>query len=160
LHRITVFHPEVRYPKHALPLESVPDDLLHYLEGVFARDARREFPLPLLEGLQWRRCACGLDHARSVCPHCAEVAAQAVRSTVVSGQVRCERIARTSGAFLAARMSGDRLLWLAHENGRFVREDGIAVCDGSLDPRLSFALQVRATYATRGPLTMVFGSGE
>jgi hypothetical protein len=158
LHRITVFHPEVRYPKQALPLESLPDDLLQHFFALFTRDARQEFPLPLLEGLHWTHCRCGLEHARSLCPRCTAVAARAVRSRIVlAGEVACERVAHTAGVFVSARMSGDRLLWLAHQNGRYVREDGSVVCDGSLDPRLAFALQQRATYVTRGDLTLAFG---
>jgi hypothetical protein len=30
LRRITVFHTEVHYPKPALPLETLPDDRLHF----------------------------------------------------------------------------------------------------------------------------------
>lgn len=143
LRRVTIFHPEVRYPKSALPLESLSDDLLQFFFAVFARDWRGEFPLPLLEGLRWKRCTA--------------VAAQPVPAALVAGEVRSDLLARTGGVFVAARMSGDRVLWLAHENGRYLREDGSVVCEGSLDPRLSFALQREATYVTREALTVSFG---
>ena len=44
LHRITVFHPEVRYPKPATRYEVLPDDLLQYLHRVFEKDERGPFP--------------------------------------------------------------------------------------------------------------------
>ena len=37
LHRITIFHPEVKYPKHAVPYGVLPDDILQYFHLVFEK---------------------------------------------------------------------------------------------------------------------------
>ncbi|NET10604.1 MAG: hypothetical protein F6K16_39110, partial [Symploca sp. SIO2B6] len=47
LKRITVFHPEVRYPKPALPWDRLPDDLLHHFHQIFEQDWRGGFPRSL-----------------------------------------------------------------------------------------------------------------
>ncbi len=44
LRRITVFHPEVHYPRPATSWRVLPDDLLHHLHGVFERDQRGPLP--------------------------------------------------------------------------------------------------------------------
>ena len=46
LHRMTIFHPEVQYPKPAIPYGTLPDELLHYWHRGFAQDVREPFPLP------------------------------------------------------------------------------------------------------------------
>ena len=72
LHRITVFHPEVQYPKPAIPYRVLPDDLLHHLHLVFERDHRGVFPRGLLDELVWTRCPlCGAEHARDALPRAA-----------------------------------------------------------------------------------------
>ena len=55
LQRVTVFDAEVRYPRPAIPYRALPDDLLHALSGIFARDVRA--PIPLAPGARsstWR----------------------------------------------------------------------------------------------------------
>jgi hypothetical protein len=68
----------------------------------------------------------------------------------VRGEVRAERVFATRGVIVAAALEGGRLLWLAHEEGRYLREDGSVVIEGPLDPRLAFALQGSATLVARG----------
>jgi H/ACA ribonucleoprotein complex subunit 3 len=73
LKRITVFDPEVKYPKPATRYEVLPDDLLHYFHQLFVEDKRGEFPDHLLEEINWTKCPkCGAIHAKSVCPSCSE----------------------------------------------------------------------------------------
>ncbi len=74
LRRLTVFHPEVVYPKPAIPYRLLPDDLRHHLHLVFEGGISIEgrFLGSLLEALVWTRCPlCGAEHAREVCPTCA-----------------------------------------------------------------------------------------
>jgi len=91
LRRLTVFETGVRYPRAARPLEALPDELLHHLFRVFARDLRGPFPAPLLD-LAWRDCpACGLAHARRACPRCRGVFAPPA-PVIVRGRVTARRV--------------------------------------------------------------------
>lgn len=153
LKRITVFHPDVRFPKVALPFGVLPDDLLEHFHRMFERDARGEFPLTLLEALRWTHCtACGTEHARAVCPSCAQAAPAAVRSmAVVRGTVTATRIFRTRGTIVAACAERGELRWLCHEGDEFRRENGTIVLHGDLDPRIR--------YRIRGPETLLGRDG-
>lgn len=161
LHRITVFHPEVRYPKPAIPCHALPDDLLDWLHGVFVRDRRGVFPRALLEALAWSTCpSCGLTHARPACPACASAAPSAVKeSTVVRGEVVATRILSTRGAVLAAAIEAGELLYLVHEDGRFLREDRSVVLSGAPDPAMRFAVHGKATLIGRGGELVVLSPG-
>jgi len=120
LQRMTIFHPEVRYPKHAYRLDVLPDDLLHHFERTFVRDDRRPFPSPLLESLRWTRCACGTEHARAQCPQCAHTVApaakplQIVRGTITATIVPRHEIPRVE-PMRRTWIAGDQLL----RDGRF-----------------------------------------
>ncbi|AFY64990.1 hypothetical protein [Geitlerinema sp. PCC 7407] len=153
LHRITVFHPEVRYPKPALPYGVLSDDLLHYFQAVFAGDRREVFPRSLLDGLRWTTCTrCGTEHARSCCPRCTPAqtapalptpAAQTARSVSVSD------VFESGGVILCAAVQQGRLRWLVHEQGEFRREDGSVAFRGALDPQTRFGVQGDATLVAR-----------
>ncbi len=88
--RITVFDPDVVYPKAAVPWQVLPDDLVDHFRGVFERDRRGVFPVQLLDRLRFQRCACGAEHARTSCPVCRTHVS--VPATVVRGQVRATRL--------------------------------------------------------------------
>jgi len=90
LQRITVFDPDVVYPKAAVPWRVLPDDLVDAFRAVFERDRRGTFPVALLDGLRFRRCACGAEHARASCPVCRTMVA--VPAAVVRGRVRATRL--------------------------------------------------------------------
>jgi len=162
LGRITVFHPEVQYPRPAIPLSALPDDLLEELAQIFVHDRRGPFPRRLVDELCWTRCAaCGAEHARAVCPACVLTAKAAVKeTTVIRGRVTATRIFATSGAIVCASLSGGALRWLAHEGGRYLREDGADVLAGPLDPALAFALHGRATLVGRGPEAVALAPGR
>lgn len=155
LHRITVFHPEVRYPKPARPYSLLPDDLLHYFQAVFGGDRREVFPRSLLDGLRWTTCTrCGTEHARPCCPSCTPAqpqpiaplptpAAQTARSLSVSD------VFESGGVILGATVQQGRLRWLVHEQGDFRREDGSVAFRGVLDPQTRFWVQGEATLVAR-----------
>lgn len=152
LRRITVFHPDVIYPRPALPLESLPDELLHELHRVFVLDHRAPFPRELLARLTWSRCGqCGLESARARCPVCDRAQGGVVQSvTIVRGALKATRIFATSGVILAAAAEGGALRWLYHEGGEYRREDGRVVLRGPLDPALDFWIQGETTFVGRG----------
>lgn len=151
LSRVTVFHPDVQYPKVAERPDILPDDLLSYFERVFVKDERGEFPLRLLEATNWTRClSCGAEHARSVCPFCIGSTPAAVKQTVVvRGRVTVTRIFRTEGAILRASSDSGHLLCLALDRGALVREDGSAVPAQAVGSNSRIRLRPGVTFVGR-----------
>lgn len=148
LKRISVFHPDVRYPKPAVHYRVLPDDLLQYFHRMLEQDERGTFPHPLLEQLRWTTCTqCGIEHARAVCPTCATAAPAAIReTTVVRGTVTATRIFRTPGVILYATVQAGELRWLAHESDTFQREDRSVVLHGALDPAMRYRINGATTF--------------
>jgi H/ACA ribonucleoprotein complex subunit 3 len=148
LKRITIFHPEVKYPKPAIPYKVLPDELLQHWHLVFEKDKRGVFPAVLLENMRWTKCSsCGAEHARSVCPNCATAAPAAIKETIqIRGQVTATRIFRTRGAIVRVEIQNGKVLWLVHENGEFRREGDRLVVQGNLDPRLRVRFRGETTY--------------
>ncbi len=150
LQRITVFHPEVKYPKPAIPYKVLPDDLLDYFHQVFEKDRRGEFPRSLLDRLYWKQCQhCGTEHARSTCPNCS-LAVSVLTPTlevtqVVRGTVTAQSIFATEGVILFATLQSGKLRWIYHEQGEFKREDGSVFLSGQLDPQVQFRIQGKST---------------
>jgi hypothetical protein len=152
LRRITVFHPEVQYPKPATSYRVLPDDLLHHLQGVFEHDARAPFPLALLDALRFTACArCGAEHARVACPICSPNAdARSSETVEVRGEVRCTRVFETGGVIVHTVAERGVLRLVHHEGGAYRREDGTAVLRGPLDPSLRFRVLGSTTLVGRG----------
>lgn len=89
---------------------------------------------------------CGLDHARAKCPSCDKAPPVAIKEvTVVRGKVKATRIFKTSGLIVFADYQNDKLLWLYHEGGKYKREHGKVVAEGSLNARLRFRIQGERT---------------
>lgn len=153
--RVTVFQPEVVYPKPAKPFGILPDELLQYFHRVFEKDERTEFPGDLLKKMQWVTCPqCSTEHARGVCPKCAHVTpASVVQKTTIRGTVTATRIFPTvggRGVILQAALQGNSLRWLYHENGAFKRENQMKVLDGNPDKNMKFRLSGDRTYIAMG----------
>lgn len=143
LQRITIFDPQVRYPKPALPLKVLPDELLDYFYQVFAGDRRGVFPKVLLKSLAWTTCIhCGLEHSRTRCPQCCHGRSLLVKTL---GTVQIRQLFQTSGTILRATVQAGTLRWLAYENQKFYREDGSLVLEGPLDPCLQVQIHGRST---------------
>lgn len=159
LKRISVFDSEVVYPKPALPLDILPDELLDYFCEVYHKDKRQKFPLELLS-LRWTVCnGCGLAHARGVCPDCARPGALK-QTTNVRGQVTATRLFRTHGRLLHAAFQQGKVRYLYHEDGMYRREDGAAVVNGPLDPKLRFRISGDVTLIGKKERLLVFESGK
>jgi hypothetical protein len=134
LHRITVFRPDVIYPKPAIHYRVLPDDFLHHLQQVFEKDVRGAFPTPLLEGLRWTRCTdCGFEHARLVCPNCSGARRTAARASLrVRGDVTAETVFRTRGQIVDSQLVEGGLFWLHVRDGVLYRGDAASAA-GSRD---------------------------
>jgi hypothetical protein len=162
LHRITVFHPEVRYPKPATRYEVLPDELLQHLHRVFEKDERGTFPAALLDRLQFAACPrCAAEHARAACPFCAPGAAAQSRSVLsVRGNVVCTRVFETRGVVVHACVEGGVLRFLYQEASCYRREDGSVIFRGELDPSLRFAILGPSTLVGRGGELAVLSPGR
>lgn len=162
LHRITVFHPEVCYPKPAIPLAVLPDDLLQWFQQVFERDCREPVARGLLDNMRWTACdTCGMQHAKLHCPSCFHAPPAAVTATItVRGTVTATRVFRTAGIILCATSEQGSLRTLFHENGRLKREDGSVVASCELDPQVRFGIQGDATLLGRQDQLFVIRAGQ
>lgn len=162
LHRITVFHPEVKYPKPAIPYQILPDELLHFFHQTFEKDQRDPFPLILLEKMRWTKCiACGTEHARSICPSCAHVAEAAIKEvTVIRDNVKATRVFRTDGVILFAAYQGNKLNYLYNEKGQFKREDGSVVIQGDPDPQSRYRINGSRTLVAKGGQILTFSPSQ
>lgn len=162
LQRVTVFHPEVQYPKPALPLVTLPDSLLHHLHRAFVEDARGAFPLPLLESLRFSSCgSCGLEHARASCPVCQPNAAAATTPvTTVRGDVVATRLFSTAGVIVHACVEDGVLRFLYHSDGAYWREDGQVVLREPLNPSRRWGIQGNVTLLAEGGTLMVLTPGK
>ncbi|MCX6778693.1 MAG: hypothetical protein NTU97_00470, partial [Candidatus Magasanikbacteria bacterium] len=162
LKRITVFNPEVRYPKPAIPYGVLPDDLLEYFRRVFEKDLREEFPIDLLLQMRWTKCGvCGTEHSRAICPNCGKLNALPVKEKIViKGKVICSTIFKTSGVILNAAWQDKRLLFVYNEKGEFKREDKTVLFGGNPDPSLRFRLSLRRTMVGQGGQMVTLALGE
>lgn len=89
LARITVFDKTVRYPRPALPLASLPGELVAVLQQIFVEDRRGPFPLRLLEALHETQCAaCSRPSYSGRCPACQP---PTVAVSLVRGRVTARR---------------------------------------------------------------------
>ncbi len=162
MRRITVFDPEVRYPKAAVRFEVLPDPLLQHFHRVFVEDLRGPFPGALLEDLRFSACpGCGTEHARAVCPTCRPGGVRRPATVArVHGEVSIESVMTTRGALLAVSTRGGELAWLVHQDGAFFREDGTRVLAGDPTPGMRFAIQGDTTLVGRDNELLVFRPGK
>jgi hypothetical protein len=169
LQRITIFHPEVQYPKPAIGYQVLPDELLHHFHAVFERDERTPFPPALLARLAFTTCAtCGVEHARAVCPGCSRVrASYATRAesgaVTARGGLRCVRVFETAqtrtAVIVHACVERGELRVLHYDDGAYRREDGTIVLRGALDPSLRVRIHGGETLVGRGGELAILASG-
>lgn len=158
--RLTVFSPDVKYPKNAVHYDRLPDILLDYLEKVFHHDLREPFPEKLLQ-LTWQQCSCGVWHARGTCPECAGPAPAAVVQKVeVRGNVISNEIFSTKGTVVFAAMQNNQLRYLYWEDGEFKRETGQTIFLGKLDPEFRYRIQGNKTLIGKRKQLLVVEDGN
>lgn len=136
LRRVTVFDPEVVYPRPALPWDLLPDALLDRLRDVFCQDRRGPMPRALLDDLRWTGCRrCGSEHARDTCPRCrAGIARQKRVYARIRGRLRVDELATVPGMIVDARRAGagapGGLAWLALSQGVLRDHTGAILASG------------------------------
>ena len=67
--RHSILRGDVKLPHAALRPDVLCDDALAFFTSVFDRDARAPLPASVLAS-RFVRCACGVEHARRICPAC------------------------------------------------------------------------------------------
>lgn len=159
LRGISVFHPDVVYPKPALPLKTLPDDLLDHMFKTYEKSMRGEFPIKLLS-MRYGKCTnCGLEHARSQCPNCS-TASTVKKLTQIRGSVRADYIFQTRGVIVSASIQGGKLKFIYNNDHAFYREDGSKVIGGDLDPAFRYRTIGNRTILAKNGQMFIFDSGK
>lgn len=129
LTRTTVFNPDVIYPRPAVPISLIPDDLLNHFYLVFEKDLRVPFPTKLLN-VQWTVCSgCGTKHARAKCPNCTTAHPTLTQVVEIKGSVKATTIF-TSSKFIVSASAYGSTKWLSYESSGFLeREDKTQVVE-------------------------------
>ncbi|ELS33550.1 MULTISPECIES: hypothetical protein [Pseudanabaena] len=165
LQRITIFHPDVRYPKPAIPYKILSDDLLQHFHNCFEKDWRSTFPLSLLESMHWTKCnQCGIEHLRTTCPICTPLIA-IVPSTTARGtgdESKCKvlHIFQTEGVILQVALQNNSLNYLYHANHEFKREDNVVLLSGELNANIQFAIFGKSTIITKQSKALTLTQGQ
>lgn len=146
LHRITVFNPEVIYPKPAIPYTVLDDDLLQWFHETFEKDIRGIFPINLLINMRWTQCTkCGTVHSRAICPNCNQITPEMIKArevvTVTGRKITATKIFATSGQILFSAYQDGKINYLYIEDGCIKREDGLTVATNiRIDPLMRFRI--------------------
>lgn len=147
--RHSVLKNDVVLPRTAVAPKVLPDDLLHWFHAVFEKDTRHVFPSTLLS-LAWTKCACGVEHARAVCPECRTLGPLVTRQVLRSrGRCTARTAFETSGRVVVAAMQGG-LRYLAEEGGVLRREDGTVIATTLTGSQRRFALAGPVTWVADG----------
>lgn len=159
--RVTVFSPEVRYPRPAFHYSILPDAVLDRFHAVFERDVRGEWPASLLSGIRFTTCPkCQKVHARTSCPDCQPLSPSMVKE-VITGSVEAMKVLDTSGRVLYATMQGGVPRYVYHEGDVYYREGGRKILDGKFDPLIRLRIQGETSVLARdGQVIMMRNNGS
>ncbi|TYQ28418.1 hypothetical protein PseudUWO311_05720 [Pseudanabaena sp. UWO311] len=162
LQRITIFHPDVRYPKPAIPYKVLSDDLLHHFHNCFEKDWRGDFPKPLLESMRWTRCnQCGIEHLRTSCPICTPtIAIAVVERSLGTATCKVVQIFQTEGVILQAVLQNNSLYYLYYDRSEFKREDNTVLLSGELDANIQFQILGKSTIVTKQRKAITLAQGQ
>ena len=152
LQRITIFHPDVRYPKPAIPYKVLSDDLLHHFHNCFEKDWRGDFPQKLLSSMRWTKCnQCGIEHLRTTCPICrlSSLAPLPVGNKTEKTSCKVLQIFHTEGVIIQVALQNNSLNYLCHANHEFKREDNTVLLSGELDANIQFVIFGKSTIVTK-----------
>lgn len=132
LRRISVFHPDVKYPCAGIPLDTLPDTVLDWYRDLIENDNREEFPLRFLTDIRFDQKAAYLATATN----------DSIVSHVSNGTASSSKIFQLSppGVILQVAEQGGKLYYLYHKDGKYFREDGSVVLAESLNQNLRFKI--------------------
>jgi serine/threonine protein kinase len=159
--RITVFNPEVGYPRPCPPMTIFPDNILHFFEKTFVKDVREIFPSKMLD-LTWTVCNCGAVHARNACPVCQTTAYTApTQVTRIRGKVKVTTVfGKPTIVILHATTQNGELKYLYHDGQSYRREDDSVVVAGPLDPQMRFRIQGKETVIGKSGTLLTLAGGK
>lgn len=167
LYGISVFNAHVKYPKAALSLKLLHDDVLGYFERVFEKEHREEFPASLFQKMRWTTCTnCGAAHCRAICPECQTTSPVVVQTVQIRGTVKSTTIFRAkdrSGIMrrvMYASESAGHLAYLLWDGTQFVRETGHTINQVPLLPGLKFRIQGQKTLIGLDTQFLVFQGND
>lgn len=142
---VSVFHPDVLYPRPARPLDALSPAAREHFRAVFEGGRRGAFPEALLDRLVGASSAPRAPAA----PRAGNLHATTVHA--------CP----PGHLLVAARVEGASLLLVQHDGSAYRREDGRVVHRGALESRLTAAPQRGRTWlARRGWLSCWERDGE
>lgn len=118
--RLTVFHPEVTYPKMALNLNYLNDELAGAFYEIFAGGERGIFSAKALvnyagELVECPGCKALFPASRRICPACQGMLAFVLPPVKLEAGIAAEELVVAAGPVLALRVFGKRLYCLARE---------------------------------------------
>lgn len=160
--RVTVFDPEVTYPKAALHYSILPDELLHYFRETFERDRREEFPEDLLQNLRFAKCLnCGTVHAKKNCPNCFNYPESAVTEVIeVNNKCVADLAFKTKGRIIFSSQENGEIKYLYEDGGVIRRENKEIVIPGEVDSFTRFSIMGDKTLVARGKKLVVIKRGK
>jgi hypothetical protein len=149
LRRAEARHPvmkdDVVLPRVAASWKTLSDDALHWFGRTFADDVR-EAPAASVLQQTWSTCACGVTHARPVCPSCHTLGPLATKPALrVKGRCTAKWSFETKGRVLAAAAQGG-VKYVFEEDGLVRREDGAVVLNRPLLPTERVGLAGASTW--------------
>ncbi len=150
---VSVFSKDVAYPKAALPFKILPDDLLQEFYEIFEKRKREDFPINLIEQIEWKKCTeCGLTHSRNQCP-CKLYDKEPVLKAriIVNRSCQASIIFQTKGKILFTKQetANGKLKYIYQEHETLKREDGSIIMKGVPDKDIHFDIMGNTTIITR-----------
>ncbi|HMO17842.1 MAG TPA: hypothetical protein PKA63_06895 [Oligoflexia bacterium] len=162
LKRISVMHPEVRYPKWATHFSMLPDDMLEFYDALLHKDVRGKSMRKLLENIRWTKCSsCGTYHARPKCPSCAAPSPSAITVTKITRSFEVDLVLDLGSAkILSTSFQNGKLCYLFHKDKEFHREFGPIGLHREIDKDLDTAISGDRTAISMNGNTFKFAPGE
>lgn len=162
--RVTIFSPDVTYPKIAFPPDLLDDDLTGAFEEMFAQGRRGEFPLHVLERyadslVECPKCGTYYPGSNNLCPVCSEKTLMVIlKPTNVTDQVKTVELIKTGGPIVFAKVVGNAIYVIAYESGKAVMytKQGLA----QVTRKVLFDQIAGAKYELMGNLLVVNQPGE
>ncbi len=134
IQKISVFHSDVFYPKKALPLSVLSDDVLAYFDQIFTNGKRGILDLNMLDNLRFTTCAnCGTIHARATCPGC-KISSKLPVTSIVKQKMNATRVFTTKGNIINFQMIDGQPVYLIHDNNVYRSNDGTIILNETYDP--------------------------
>lgn len=149
LHGISLWHPDVRYPKPARRLDILPDSLQQELKNEFVEGKRGFIKKNSLDNLQF-------DKKGNLLSLVKPSSNKVFLKEVVTGAVKAKKVFSTSGHILFTTVQNEKLMWIYHSNGSYKRETGRVILPGKLTPNLRFRIGGEETIFGKGRKVVVF----